>query len=115
MDDFDSVTMQQSFDWNEKNDVLIENNEIEPMPLTFSNIPAEMPGVELESHHTQLELTVALEEPEAPTMEERATAAQCQLVDQERWRCSKMAESQEWGMEQSKHHCQYEYYTSSLR
>ena len=55
--------------------MLIEANVIECTPATFSNIPEEMPGVELELHYTHMESTTAAEEPEPPTIEERATTA----------------------------------------
>ena len=38
------------YDWEEEHDILIEDNAIkqEPEPAPYPNIPAEIPGVELE-------------------------------------------------------------------
>ena len=39
----------QPYDWDDQNDILIEDNAVEPEPAKFPDIPAEMPGVERES------------------------------------------------------------------
>jgi hypothetical protein len=64
----------QPFDWDDQNEILIEDNAVEPEPAPFPDIPAEMPGVEKESDYLNLPTTPIEEEP-APTEEELIDAA----------------------------------------
>jgi hypothetical protein len=64
----------QPFDWDEENEILIEDNAVEPEPAAFPDIPAEMPGVEKESDYEDLP-EAAVEEDPTPTEEELIDAA----------------------------------------
>ena len=57
-----------------QNDILIEDNAVEPEPAKFPDIPAEMPGVERERDYANLPIAPVVEEP-GPTEEELIDAA----------------------------------------
>jgi hypothetical protein len=57
------------FDWMDEQEPLVEDNVPDPEPTAFADIPAEMPGVVLESN------VPAIETPVPPSKEERMAAA----------------------------------------